>query len=142
LAAIVEHQGKILLARNAAWSGQRYALITGFMESGESPEEGITREVKEETNLDVDSLKLIGVYDFQRRNQVLIVYHATTHHPAEIRLSKELLEYRLFEFKDLICWPAGTGFALADWLKSVCIEPRFMEWEQIEKINEQYLAQE
>ena len=48
LAAIVQYQGKILLARNAAWSGRRFALITGFMEAGESPEAGISREVMEE----------------------------------------------------------------------------------------------
>ena len=49
LAAIVEYQGQVLLARNAAWPGKMFALITGFMEAGESPEEGIAREVKEET---------------------------------------------------------------------------------------------
>ena len=136
LAGIVEHKGKILLARNAAWSSpHRFALITGFMEAGESPQEGITREVKEETNLEVTHLQLIGVYDFQRRNQVLIVYHALTKDGGEIRLSPELLGYRLFEFKDLMCWPAGTGYGLADWLKSKSISPQFMEWEEIERIN-------
>ena len=110
-------------------------MITGFMEAGESPQEGITREVKEETNLEVTHLQLIGVYDFQRRNQVLIVYHALTKDGGEIRLSPELLGYRLFEFKDLICWPAGTGYGLADWLKSKSISPQFMEWEEIERIN-------
>ena len=28
-----------------------YALITGFMEAGETPEEGIAREIAEETSL-------------------------------------------------------------------------------------------
>ena len=43
LAAIIEcadQGGKVLLARNAAWSGRMFALITGFMEAGETPEEG------------------------------------------------------------------------------------------------------
>ena len=31
LAAIVEYRGQVLLARNAAWPGKMYALITGFM---------------------------------------------------------------------------------------------------------------
>ncbi len=66
LAAIVEYEGKILLARNAAWPGKMYALITGFMEAGETPQEGIMREIAEETNLATDSLNLVGVYDFQR----------------------------------------------------------------------------
>ena len=33
-AAIVEVGGKVLLARNAAWPGKMFALITGFMEAG------------------------------------------------------------------------------------------------------------
>ena len=42
LAAIIEcadRDGMVLLARNAAWQGRMFALITGFMEAGESPEE-------------------------------------------------------------------------------------------------------
>lgn len=68
LAAIVEVNGQVLLARNAAWQEKMYALITGFMEAGESPQEGIAREVKEETNLDVQSAKLVGAYEFLRMN--------------------------------------------------------------------------
>ena len=45
LAAVVEYEGKILLARNAAWPGRRFALITGFMEAGETPKQGIAREL-------------------------------------------------------------------------------------------------
>ena len=128
LAAVVEYQGKILLARNAAWTGEKFALITGFMEAGETPEEGITREIAEETNLKVSALKLIGVYDFQRMNQVIIAYHAVAE--GEVRLSPELAEYKMFDFKDLICWPAGTGYALGDWLRTIGIEPNFMTWEE------------
>jgi ADP-ribose pyrophosphatase YjhB (NUDIX family) len=76
LAAVIEYRGQILLARNAAWPGRMFALITGFMEAGETPQGGIAREIKEETNLDASELNLIGVYDFQRMNQVIIAYHA------------------------------------------------------------------
>lgn len=129
LAAVVEcadRGGRILLARNAAWSGKMFALITGFMEAGESPEAGIAREVKEETALDTEAVSLIGVYEFQRMNQVIIAYHVVAR--GEIALSPELVEYRLFDRGDLICWPAGTGYALADWLKSLGLTPRFFEW--------------
>ena len=126
LAAVVEYQGKILLARNAAWSGEKFALITGFMEAGETPEGGIAREIAEETNLQTSALKLLGVYDFQRMNQVIIAYHAVCH--GEVRLSPELVDYRLYAFEDVLCWPAGTGYALADFLRSRGHEPTFVEW--------------
>lgn len=125
LAAIVELDGKVLLARNAAWQQRMFALITGFMEAGETPEEGIRREIAEETGLVTDSLELVGVHDFQRMNQVVITYHALAH--GEVRLSPELAEYRLFEPAQIRCWRAGTGLALADWLRRRGIEPVFME---------------
>lgn len=126
LAAVVEYQGKILLARNAAWSGEKFALITGFMEAGETPEGGIAREISEETNLQTSALKLIGVYDFQRMNQVIITYHALAH--GEVRLSPELVDYKLLAPEQLRCWRAGTGLALADWLRGKGLEPVFMDW--------------
>lgn len=126
LAAVVEYQGKILLARNAAWSGEKFALITGFMEAGETPDGGIAREISEETNLQTSALKLIGVYDFQRMNQVIIAYHAVCH--GDVRLSPELVDYRLYAFEDVLCWPAGTGYALAEFLRSRGHEPTFVEW--------------
>jgi len=128
LAAVIEYEGKVLLARNAAWPGKMFALITGFMEAGETPEGGIEREIQEETSLATQSLKLIGVYDFQRMNQVIIAYHAVC--SGEVSLSPELVDYRLYELDQLKCWPAGTGYALVDWLRSRGHEPEFVAWDQ------------
>jgi NAD+ diphosphatase len=101
-------------------------LITGFMEAGETPQAGIAREIKEETNLDVRELNLIGVYDFQRMNQVIIAYHALAE--GEVKLSPELVDYRLYDYDAVKCWPAGTGYALADWLRGRGYEPQFIEF--------------
>ena len=125
LAAVIEYRGQILLARNAAWSGKMYALITGFMEAGETPQEGITREIREETSLEPLELNLIGVYDFQRMNQVIVAYHARCE--GEVRLSPELVDYRLFTPEAVKCWPGGTGSALADWLRSRGHTPQFFD---------------
>jgi NADH pyrophosphatase NudC (nudix superfamily) len=129
LAAVIEcadRDGQLLLARNAAWSGRMFGLVTGFMEAGETPTDGLTREVAEETALEVLAHELIGVYDFQRMNQVIIAYHVLAR--GEIRLSPELAEYKLYRPEDVMCWPAGTGHALADWLRSRGHEPRYLDW--------------
>ena len=128
LAAVIEcadRDGRLLLARNAAWTARMFGLVTGFMEAGETPQQGIAREVAEETALQVDALALIGVYDFQRMNQVIIAYHALAR--GEIRLSPELAEYKLFAPHEIRCWRAGTGLALAMWLRGRGIEPTFVE---------------
>ena len=85
----------------------------------------MAREVAEETSLAVDSLAIIGVYDFQRMNQVIIAYHAVAR--GEIVLSPELAEYRLFRPEAVRCWRAGTGYALADWLTARGHTPQWME---------------
>jgi len=128
LAAIIEmadREGRVLLARNAAWSGRMFALITGFMEAGETPEDGIAREVLEETSLRAETIGLVGVYDFQRMNQLIIAYHVLAR--GEIALSPELAEYKLFRPEDLKCWRAGTGYALADWLTARGVTPQWIE---------------
>jgi NADH pyrophosphatase NudC (nudix superfamily) len=128
LAAVVQYRDQILLARNAAWPAKVYALITGFMEAGETPQDGIRRELKEETHLDAQEINLIGVYDFQRMNQVIIAYHVRAE--GEVKLSPELVDWRLYAYDQVKCWPAGTGFALADWLRGKGYEPEFVEWQR------------
>jgi NADH pyrophosphatase NudC (nudix superfamily) len=125
LAALVEVEGRILLARNAAWPEKMFALITGFMESGETPEQGVARELKEETNLDALEVTLIGVYEFIRKNELIIAYHVRA--AGEIRLSEELVEFRLIDPEKLRPWRAGTGYAMADWMRARGLTVEFID---------------
>lgn len=125
LAALVEYDGRVLLARNAAWPEKRFALITGFMERGETPEQGVARELKEETGLHADEVHLIGVYEFIRKNEVIIAYHVRA--SGMIRLSEELAEYRLVAPERLRPWHAGTGYAVADWMRARGLPVQFIE---------------
>ena len=125
LAAVVEIEGKILLARNAAWPERRFALVTGFMERDETPEQGIARELKEETALDAEAISLIGVYEFMRKNEVIIAYHVKA--SGHIALSEELAEYRLIAPEKLRPWRAGTGYAVADWMRARGLAVEFVD---------------
>jgi NADH pyrophosphatase NudC (nudix superfamily) len=125
LAALVEVDGRILLARNAAWPERMFALITGFMERGETPEQGVARELKEETNLDTLEVSLIGVYEFMRKNELIIAYHVKA--SGEIQLSEELVDFRLVAPEKLRPWRAGTGYAMADWMRARGLPVEFLE---------------
>ena len=48
---------KILLAKGKNYKGDFYALIAGYVDAGESIEETVVREVKEEVGLDIKNLK-------------------------------------------------------------------------------------
>ncbi|KAA6115530.1 NUDIX hydrolase [Cupriavidus cauae] len=125
LAAVVEYEGKLLLARNAAWPPSMYALVTGFLERDETPEAGVARELKEETNLDAQSVSLIGVYEFMRKNELIIAYHVRA--TGTIALSEELADYKLVAPEKMRIWNAGTGFAVADWLAARGYPVRFFD---------------
>ena len=60
VAALIEYQGKIVLARNSQWPEGVLSLITGYLERNETPEEAVVREVKEELGLDGRVQELLG----------------------------------------------------------------------------------
>ena len=125
VAAVVEHEGRIVLARNRAWPETWYALVAGFLERGETPEQAVLREVREELGLDATAATLIGAYAFPRMNQVIIAYHVVG--SGTITLNEELVDYRRIEPANCRTWAQGTGLALRDWLRSRGFEPEVME---------------
>jgi protein tyrosine phosphatase (PTP) superfamily phosphohydrolase (DUF442 family)/8-oxo-dGTP pyrophosphatase MutT (NUDIX family) len=115
VAAIVEHEGEIVLARNAAWPPGMFALITGFLEKHDPhPESGVLREVKEELGLDGRVAEFVGFYPFERMNQLIIAYHVIA--TGTIRLNEELVEFKKLHPEKIRLWPAGTGYAMRDWI--------------------------
>ena len=121
VAAIVEYGGRVILANNMAWPDHVYALITGFLEQGESPEAGVIREVLEELGLSAEVQEFIGAYSFFKKNQLILAYHVTA--SGTVRLNDELRSYQCVNKEDLTYWDAGTGHALRDWLKSQGYDP-------------------
>ena len=114
--ALVEHEGEIILARNALWPEGWYALITGYLEAKEDPKAAVEREVKEELNLDVIQISPIGNYIFERKNEVMLCYHVVA--TGDVTLGAELSDYRRYKPHELKPWPRATGFAVADWMKA------------------------
>lgn len=61
--ALVEDDGRVLLARRALepFKG-RWDIPGGFLEEGEHPRDGLRRELREETGLEVEPLDFLGVW--------------------------------------------------------------------------------
>ena len=114
--ALVEHDGEIILARNRAWPEGFFALVTGYLEPLEDPQAGVVREVREELGLEVRASHLIGNYIFERKNEVMLCYHAVAE--GRVRLGAELAEYRRCKPAELKPWKRATGLAVADWMRS------------------------
>ena len=114
MAAIVEHEGKVLLVRAKGWPEKMYGLVTGFLEKGEDPKLGILREVKEELGLDGEIVSLVGAYTFEMRNELIVAYHVKA--TGTVTVGEELEGYKAIEPAKLRPWPFGTGHAVSDWL--------------------------
>lgn len=115
VAAIIEHESAVIIARGKGWPENIFGLITGFLEKGESPEDAVRREVKEELGLDSTIRGFVGMYPFFQKNQLLLVYHLAAE--GGIVMNDELAEVKHVIHEKLRPWPFGTGPAVRDWLE-------------------------
>lgn len=116
VAAIVEHGNTVILVRNKGWPEKWYGLVSGFLERGETPEEGILREIREEVGLGGEIVGFIGAYAFTEMNQIILAYHVRAH--GEMRIGDELAGVKTVPPDKLRPWPLGTGRAVRDWLQA------------------------
>jgi len=61
-ALILNDMGEIFLMRSPKWNDE-YSVVGGHVEVGETMEQALKREVKEETNLDIEDIKFINHQD-------------------------------------------------------------------------------
>ncbi len=67
---------RCLLGRQVQWPEGRYSTIAGFMEPGESLEDSVRREVKEETDIEVGKVHYMGSQPWPFPTAVMIGFHA------------------------------------------------------------------
>lgn len=72
ITGILIENGKILLVKQKVTEKRNWSLPGGKLERGETLEEGIIREMKEETGLDVGILKLLYICDVSATDNTLL----------------------------------------------------------------------
>ena len=77
IAAVVNEDKEVALLRQNYVSTTNYVCVAGIMKIGESAEETVTREVKEEIGQNVESLKFISSYPFEKKEMLMLGYKAT-----------------------------------------------------------------
>ena len=74
--AVIVAEGKVLLVRRGTEPLKgRWTLPGGLLEVGEALVEGVVREVREETGLDVEPVELVELLDRIHREGERIQYH-------------------------------------------------------------------
>lgn len=89
IAAVVNEYGEVALLRQNYVSTTKYVCVAGIMKIGESAEETVIREVKEEIGQDVESLEYISSYPYEKREMLMLGYKATVR-KRDFKLSGEV----------------------------------------------------
>ena len=97
--AVVAHEGRVLLCRRAIEPRSGFwTLPAGYLETGETPEEGAAREVFEEAGARIAIDGILAIYSISRIAQVQMLYRARFAEPRQPRFEagEESLEVGLF----------------------------------------------
>jgi len=92
---------RALLGRQAAWPTGRYSTIAGFVEPGESLEDAVRREVKEETDVDVYDIEYHSSQPWPFPSSLMLGFFAKAPAGAALRCSTELEDARWFSREDI-----------------------------------------
>jgi ADP-ribose pyrophosphatase YjhB (NUDIX family) len=117
---VPEYRGRILICKRAIEPRLGYWTIpAGFMENGETLQEGAARETLEEAEAQVEVTELFAIVDVVRAQQVHMLFRARMLN-ERYGAGDESLEVRLIEPED-IPWDdiafASVRFGLEAWLE-------------------------
>ncbi len=124
--AIVTIGGQVVLLRRGIEPCiGKWVFPGGFVDRGETVEQAVIRETKEEANLDVEIERLLNVYSYRGRPIVVIVYLVRIV-GGDLRAGDETLEARTFP-ADRIPWDElafpSTKDALRDYVAGLASSP-------------------
>jgi NAD+ diphosphatase len=113
----VERDGKLLLARGNRFATEMYSVLAGFVEPGETLEETVIREVREEVGIEVTDIRYFGSQPWPFPDSLMVGFTAR-YAGGEISIDREeIVEGGWFTADDLPRIPDKISIArqLIDW---------------------------
>ena len=112
-ALIINPEGKLFLVKSHKWHDQ-YVVPGGHVELGETIQQALIREIKEETNLDIFDLEFIQtvemVYDkafWKKKHFIFIDYSAKTN-SEEVILNDEAQDFVWVSLEEALKLPVES----------------------------------
>jgi NAD+ diphosphatase len=124
IVAIVRDKA-ILLAHAARFPGAMYSVLAGFVEPGESLEDCVRREVKEESGIDIRNIRYFGSQPWPFPNSLMVGFTAE-YAGGEIAMDgKEIVDAGWFTADNLPTIPDKISIArkLIDWFSETHSQP-------------------
>jgi NAD+ diphosphatase len=112
---------RILLARNRHFKGPFYSVLAGFVEPGESLEECVKREIKEEVGITVKNVRYFGSQPWPFPDSLMIAF-VSDYAAGEIVIDdSEIIDAAWFSKEELPQIPPKISIArqLIDWFSQL-----------------------
>jgi NAD+ diphosphatase len=104
---LVEHAGKVLLGRHAGWPPGRYSALAGFVSPGESLEEAVVREVREESGIEARDPFFVTSQPWPFPSSLMLGFHASSDGGEPRTNDDELEDVRWFALDTIRAAIAG-----------------------------------
>lgn len=105
---LIEHKdGRLMLGRGLGWPEGRFSALAGFVEPGESIEEGVAREVFEESGVRVRDVSYVASQPWPFPSQLMIGCHAWADDDAVTIDTTEMAEIAWFTRAEVEAAMAG-----------------------------------
>ena len=104
---LAEYDGRLLLGRQPQYPPGRYSALAGFVEPGESIEDAVARELKEEAGIDVSKVRYMCSQPWPFPSSLMIGAHAMANDDALTIDRNELDDARWFSREEVVAALAG-----------------------------------
>ena len=101
ITAVVNEEQEVALLRQNYVSTTSYVCVAGVMKMGESAEETVVREVKEEIGLDVERLEFVKSYPYEKKEMLMLGYKSVVK-KAAFKTSGEVDSVEWVKFEDAL----------------------------------------
>ncbi len=99
---VTDDRDRCLLARNRRWPARRVSILAGFVEPGESAEQAVAREVREETGIIVGGVRYVGSQPWPMPQSLMLGFRAEAGSGQRISVDdEEIAEARWFSRAEL-----------------------------------------
>jgi NAD+ diphosphatase len=104
--SVTDEQDRILLGSQATWDENRWSVLAGFVEPGESLNHAVLREVFEESGLRIKNPQYLGSQPWPYPHSLMLAFTAEVDpdfaHLAPTPDGQEIIRLRWFSRQDIV----------------------------------------
>ena len=102
ITAVVNDEKEVALIKQSYMTTPTYVCVAGHMKIGESAEETVIREVKEEIGLEVEKVQFVKTYPYEAKEMLMLGFKAEVKKSEFLLSDKEVATAKWFPFEEAL----------------------------------------